>query len=397
MKSFFKDKQFSFQTLRLIGEAVYGSSDIGEVMCACEKIIDGDFESWCIQWSKLAERVHEFADKCYSEENFVSASEAYLRASNYYRTAEFYLHENLKDPRIKELYNKSLQCFSFVVKLNPSIIEAVKIPYEKTNLPAHFYHTNDGKKRPTLIAMTGFDGTKEEMYGLALNALKRGINCLAFEGPGQGEVIRNQNLAFRYDYEKVVTPVVDYLLSRDEVDSDKIILLGESFGGYLAPRAAAFEYRIAACIANTGVFDFMGFRRAENVSREEFFKEIYENEEEANIEMKRQMNRSSEMKWCMTHGMYVFGVETPAKWMLKAKEYYLGDVYKNIKCPTLVVDGEDENIFPRQAKQLYNALTCPKEYMLFTREEGAAAHCQIGAKLISNERIFNWIKNTILN
>jgi alpha-beta hydrolase superfamily lysophospholipase len=76
--------------------------------------------------------------------------------------------------------------------------------------------------------------------------LERGYNCLTFEGPGQGGVIRKQNIPFRYDWEKVVTPVLDYAFSREKiVDPNRIALMGISMGGYLAARAAAFEDRIA--------------------------------------------------------------------------------------------------------------------------------------------------------
>lgn len=396
MKSFFKDSQFSFQTLRLLGEAAWGAADIGEVLATIERIKDEDFESWCLEWTNTAEKLHKFANECYSNGNLVSAGEAYLRASNYYRTAEFYLDKSLEVTRSLELYDKNLECFSFVMKFNKPIIEAVRIPYEETSLPGHFYKVHENMPRPTLIAMTGFDGTKEEMYGVAMAAVKRGINCIAIEGPGQGEVIRKQNLVFRPDYENVITPVVDYLISREEVDSNAILLLGESFGGYLAPRAAAFEHRLAACIANTGVFDFMGFRRPKNMAREEFFKQIRDNFQDTNIELQKIMGTNTEMKWALTHGMYVFDAKSPAEWMIQCEDYWLQDICGKIKCPTLIVDGENENMFPGQAKQVYNLLTCPKEYMMFTSEEGAEAHCQVGAKHISNERIFNWIENVVL-
>ena len=90
----------------------------------------------------------------------------------------------------------------------------------------------------------------------AAPALERGYNCLTFEGPGQGGVIRKQNIPFRYDWEKVITPVLDYAFSRDKtVDPNRIALMGISMGGYLAARAAAFEDRIAACVLYNGVYD----------------------------------------------------------------------------------------------------------------------------------------------
>lgn len=394
MKVIFKDDQFSFQVLRLLGGAVSGASDIGEVISTANKIVEGDFESWCREWTKLAKRIHEFADKCYLEGHLVSAKGAYLRASNYYRTAEFYLHENPNDPRINELYDAGIKCFSKVMKLNKPVIEAVKIPYENTTLPGHFYYEGD-EKRPVLVLVNGFDGTKEEFYGIAMSALARGMNFFTFEGPGQGEAVRSQHLFFRYDYEKVVTPVIDYLISRKEIDPNRIVLMGESFGGYLAPRAAAYEKRIAACIANGGVYDFMGSRPS-NFSREGFFEYVRNNPEEANNSMYEEMKKSSEIKWSVSNAMYVFDAKTPAECLLKTENYYLKGIADKIECPTLVIDVENEGYFKGQSKLLYDALKCKKDFMLFTKEEGAEEHCQVGAKLIAGERIFNWIE-TILN
>ncbi|NRT87179.1 alpha/beta hydrolase family protein [Clostridium beijerinckii] len=396
MKVIFKDNQFSFQILRLLGGATSGSADIGEVISTAQKIKEGDFESWCKEWTALAKRIENFAEECYSNGHLTSARQAYLRASNYYRTAEFYLHENPNDTRINELYNKGIHCFSYVMKLNNPVIEAVEIPYENTNLPGHFYHI-DNNPRPTLVLVNGYDGTKEEFYGLAMSALERGMNFFTFEGPGQGEAVRKQHLFFRYDYENVISPVLDYLLSRNEIDPTAIVLMGESFGGYLAPRAAAFDKRVAACIANGGVYDFMGFRRPSDFSREEFFAYVRNNQEEVNAINYEEMKRNPDMRWAISHGMYVSDAKTPAEFILKTEKYYLKGIADKIKCPTLVIDTENEHFFPGQAKALYHELKCRKDFMLFTKDECAEEHCQVGAKLIAGERIFNWIEDTINN
>ena len=73
--------------------------------------------------------------------------------------------------------------------------------------------------RKTLIAQTGFDGTGEEMfYSIGRAALERGYNLIIFEGPGQGGALRAQGLHFRHEWEKAVTPVVDFALRQKEVD-----------------------------------------------------------------------------------------------------------------------------------------------------------------------------------
>lgn len=399
MNLVFKDDQFGFQLLRLLGESTSGAADIGEVISTAERIKEGDFKSWCDEWSKTARELNKIADECYSKGHMVSAKKAYLRASNYYRTAEFYLHDNPNDPKIGELYNLSLECFSYVIKLNKSFIEAVKIPYENTTLPGHYYRLESSiGPKPVLIAMNGFDGSKEELYGLAMTALEHGMDCLTFEGPGQGEVIRKQKLFFRYDYEKVVTPVIDYLLSRKETDPKKMVLLGESLGGYLAPRAAAFEHRLAACIANEGVYDFLGeFTNKSNITREDLLKSINLNPEKINNETYDSAKTNTSMKWSSSHGMYVFGVDSPAEFISKMGKFYLKGVAEKIQCPTLILDADDDKLLGGQAKPLYDVLTCKKDYILFSSEYGAGAHCQVGAKLIGNESIFTWIETILQN
>jgi len=393
----FKDEQFDFQVLRLLGESVYEAADIGEVVSTAERIKEGDYQSWCGEWTKTAKRLHEAADKAFTDGHLISARKAYLRASNYYRAAEFFLHEKPEDERIDELYDASAACFSKVMELNTPVIKMVKIPYEGTTLPAHYYQLKDEKKlRPVLILLTGFDGTKEEFYGLAMTALEHGMNCLAVEGSGQGEAVKKQHLYFRADYEAVVTPAVDYLLSTGTADPQKIILWGESLGGYLAPRAAAFETRLAACIANSGIYDFLGGGiKSLGITREKILYMAVNTPEQMNEKLYQAAEFNSEMRWKIYQGMYVFGLKTPAELVLAASKLYLKDIAEKIKCPTLIVDTDTDGLIDSQAKPLFDRLTCPKEYMLFLAEDGAGAHCQCGAKLIGNERIFEWIEDVL--
>jgi dienelactone hydrolase len=271
-------------------------------------------------------------------------------------------------------------------------IELIRIPYEQTTLTGYFLKTKNSKKKkpPLLIVHTGFDGTAEELYfGVGVAAMKRGYNCLIFEGPGQGAVIRMQKIPYRYDWEKVVTPVIDYALTRRDVSKRAIALMGISMGGYLAPRAAAFEPRIKACIANGGIFDLT----------ESFYKpfpsEIIEllqsDPEQFNAAIEEIKKESTEIRWFFDNGMFTFDAASPAELMLKIKGYTLEGVAEKIKCQMLVIDSEADMFFSGQPQELYKALTCPKEYILFTRQQAAQAHCQMGATAISNEIIFNWL------
>lgn len=389
---FFQDEAFNFEFTRVIGLAPYQGADIEECLQAGRKVKEGDFESWYAAWFELAERIRKLGDRAAADGHDVSAREAWLRASAYYRTAEFYLHGHPDDPRIRATSRLSRECFR-----RAALAEPVRIPYQNTTLPGYLY-ARDGKPRPTILIQTGFDGTQEELFPQALAALDRGYNALTFEGPGQGEPLREQKLPFRPDWEKVVTPVVDYALARPEVK--EVALMGISLGGYLAPRAAAFEPRLQALVANGGVFFPVEAPLRPLYGREglppdaEGFLELARVQPETvNAALEVGMAHSTNLRWFVQHGMFAFGADSPADLMLKMAPMNMQGVAGRIACPTLVIDSERDTGMQGQARRLFEALTCPRDFLLFTVEEGAMYHCQMGAVLVSNARIYDWLED----
>ena len=162
-----------------------------------------------------------------------------------------------------EAFGKETTVFQKAAALIRPPVELVEIPYEGATLPGYCCQVGDsGRSRPTLVCTSGYDSTINKMYVAFAGALPRGYNVLLFDGPGQGRPLIEQGLVFRLDWENVVTPVVDFALTRPEVNPEKVVLLGWNFGGYLAPRAASGEHRLAACIANTGFWDLFEANKA---------------------------------------------------------------------------------------------------------------------------------------
>lgn len=398
MKIVFNDPTFSFQLLRTIGSSYYGGADIGECLSTAYSIKEGDFESWYREWLKTAERVRKYGEECVSAGNRLSARQAYLRASSYYRTAEFFLHENPNDPRIVETWQNSLDSFLKATDHFSHTFESVEIPFEGTTIPGYFYGTSHSSsspsRRPTIVVHTGFDGTQEELYSqCAVAALERGYNVITFEGPGQGRVIRKQGIPFRYDWEKVLSPVIDYAVGRDDVDSNHVALMGISLGGYLAARAAAFEQRITACILDDGVFDvYRSFVRNFPKPLTDIVEQNIESKSEVlDTAIEVSMGLVTGARWAYSHGMWAFGVTSPFELLRKTLDFTLKPIIDRIKCQTLVLEAEKDESFPGQPKQVYDSLTCPKNYILFTKEEGAEEHCHISALSLANQRIFDWL------
>jgi pimeloyl-ACP methyl ester carboxylesterase len=241
----------------------------------------------------------------------------------------------------------------------------------------------------------------EELYSAAAApALERGYNCLTFEGPGQGEVIRRQKIPFRHDWERVVTPVIDYALNRKEefrIDPNHMALMGISMGGYLAARAAAFEHRISACILCNGVYD--GYDAIASSFPKPLLTAIEEgNSKLVDTTITALMESDPNIRFNIKHGMWTTGTRSPYELIVGARKYTTKGILNNIKCPSLVLDAEKDDSFPGQPKKVYDGLTtvdaASKKYILFTEEEGAEEHCQCGAPALTNQRIFDWLDDT---
>ncbi|MER5887890.1 alpha/beta fold hydrolase [Streptomyces sp. NPDC001941] len=401
---------FWYETLRVLGHIAYGGADFAEVATTAQRITPGDYDSWHDEWLATADRVAGQARDSLAGGHRVSARDGFLRASNYYRSAEFFLHGDSEDPRILHAYDASVDCFRQAAALLTPSVEPVRIPYEGTTLPGYLYRPapaaddagaagTQATRRPTVVMFNGFDGTAEELYFFgAAAAVERGYTVLAFDGPGQPGTRHHQGLTFRPDWENVVTPVLDFASALPEVDPRRIAVLGVSMGGYLAPRAAAFDSRIAAVVALDGVYDLGDISTANlPMPREEAERRLRAPQDpELDAMLEAAMAASPTVKWAMEHGMFVMGAATPRAFAASYLDYHLRDgLAERIECPVLVCAGDDDGFFKGQPEKLYDHLECEKTLMVFTAAEGAAEHCQSGAQRLAMARVHDWLDDVL--
>ncbi|WP_193048152.1 alpha/beta hydrolase family protein [Mycolicibacterium baixiangningiae] len=387
------DESFSFETLRAVGFTAYGGADIGEVITTAERITPGDWESWHREWLALADRVAGIADRCAAAGHAVSAADAYLRASNYYRTAEFFLRDDPRnDPRVADTSARAIETFRSAARIQGRW-ERVRIPYERVLLEGYYLNVSGHNPGPTLLAHGGFDSTVEELfYVLGEAAGRYGWNCLIFEGPGQGSALRVEHLPFRHDWEAVVSPVVDFALTLRGVDADRLALVGMSMGGYLAPRAAAFEHRLAACIAYDGL---LNFNFAALIERQQGHHDSTQPIAAIDQIMDNLAAAPSELRWILSNARWAFDVATAQELLAEVAKYDLTDVAAQITCPTLVCEAENDQFSSDGPAKLYEALHCPKTYLKFAAAEGAGEHCSEGALTLVHQRMFDWLDDTV--
>lgn len=398
MKNIFNDFTMQFELVRTMGHAPFGGADIGECLETAERIDEKSRQSWYQEWLKTAQQNEQFAQKSLENGHSMSARDAYLKSSNYYRAAEFFLRDESEQRASITTAKRSCSCFEKACKLFEPAYERIQIPFEGTTLPGYFFKADGtSQKRPTIIATTGHDGTAEELYFyIGVSGIRRGYNVLTFEGPGQGLALREQGLSFRADWEKAVTPVVDYLFTRSDVDTTRIAIVGYSMGGYFAPRAAAFEHRIVACVANSGVYDFFDGVMGEKANSPEFMTFLKpENESAFNAHVNEIIKENLGAWWKIKNGLYTFRLTSAQQLINAYRAFTLKNCVSQIACPVLICDSQEEHFLGNQAHVLYDKLECPKDFISFSKKDGASLHCQSGAEILSSGRILDWLDDIL--
>jgi pimeloyl-ACP methyl ester carboxylesterase len=386
---------FNFEFVRGLSLQAAGAAEYGECMDTMSRVKNNNFDSWISQWAATADRVADFAEREDRLGNRVSARDAFLRAANYYRMAVFYTHHT--DLRHTQLWRRSKDCFNRMIERNDAVVECLDIDFEGAQLPAYFVSGGEGQ-RPTLIALGGFDSTMEELYcWIGAAAPTYGWNCLMFEGPGQWSALKaNPGLTFRPDYEKPVSAVVDYLLTRSDVDPGRLAIIGYSMGGYLATRAA-LDQRIRAVIPNSLVVDCGAAARAG-------MKGLLKNTTFMDAAFKLIMKVNTPARWGYQHSAWTLGIHSAHEWVEVYQPYSIKDLTDRYHNPMLFLFSEDDihDAAAPSADIIIDmldfmlALKCDRYVRLFTRAEGASSHCQMGGLTYAQAAIFDWL-NHILN
>jgi dipeptidyl aminopeptidase/acylaminoacyl peptidase len=232
-------------TARIVNVAQMRGADFHEAHRAAERIKVGDGESWYTEWQRTGERVEKVAEAAHQAGRNVTARDAYLCASNYYRTAQFYLLGS--DVRKKHSY--CVPCFHKALAFFDNPPELIRFPFEGSFLSGYYYRPlGPARQRHAAVAyLGGVDIIAEKLYFFAAQQLlQRAFGVLCFDGPGMGEPLRVRGIHARPDYEVAIKAALDYLVSRPDVDLNKIALIGQSMGGHYGGRGAAREPRLRA-------------------------------------------------------------------------------------------------------------------------------------------------------
>jgi dipeptidyl aminopeptidase/acylaminoacyl peptidase len=358
----------------LLGAAASGGAELGEVDRVASRLRAdvGDDERWFEEWVAMGDYVRGVARRAERAGHALTAAGAYLRSCLYIQYGERF--RTPKDRAALAAYKRAVESFHrFAALTDAPRIEPVEVPFERTALPAYLVHARNTRKRrpPVVVFFDGLDVTKEIQYAMAAPELtRRGMSVLLVDGPGNGEAIRFRRQYLRHDTESYGAAALDYLETRDDVDAKRAGVMAVSLGGYYAPRIASMEPRYRACVAWGAIWDYHATwrRRVEAAFR-------------------------TDLSVPGHHIEWVLNAKSLDDALKRLEPFRLDGVVQRMRCPFLVLHGEDDRQVPlADAQALYRAAgSKDKTLRVFTREEGGAQHCQRDNRAIGVATIADWL------
>lgn len=384
MKLYFDDANFDGQLQRSVGKADSGMANVGECLAIAGQITAGDRDSWYRAWSGFAGKLARQGQAALAAGHRASARSAFLRAAEYYRQAFFYHRDDLDGQELRTAYPASVQAFQAALPLLGHDAEVLG-----GGLSGYLFSTRADCRLPALLHIGGYDATAEELYASAGPALERGYAFAAVDGPGQGAVLYDQRVPMRPDWEAVVPGMVDALAGHPQVDPRRIVLVGRSFGGLVAPRGASGEQRLAAMIVDPGQLEIgSGLLRR--------LGELGDHLDDPAADSQFQsLLTVPPLQALLAPRMVTHGLTSVREYCRDLLRYTNEDTAAAISCPSFVTDNETDTVSLGQGKALFDRLACPKTFRLFTKAEGAEGHCEGMAPAVFWTAALDWLDEVL--
>lgn len=320
------------------------------VLARCKKQDD-----WYPLWSDAGRDYLALAESALAKGHRVTAGQHFIKATLSYHWAQFFhFSRQAEKDRAQEI---KLACHRRAFDLVTPPIEPLYAEFEGVRLPILLRRPNAEGKHPAVILVCGSDSTKEENFVLENEFLQRGFATVSFDGPGQGEVWPAMKM--RADYHRAISAVIDAVEHHPGIDAERIGLNGKSFGGLLAPAAAATDPRVKACVVNGGYFDTSFYDWSEPLRAIRF--------------------------------QYMLGVPTLAEARAQAVDYDLAPFIGKVNIPLLVIHGGLDKIPSAQAKRIAADAGQPGEYV----ELPNAIHCCHNVTYIATPLAADWLKDKL--
>jgi dipeptidyl aminopeptidase/acylaminoacyl peptidase len=363
---FFPERpEWDVQVMRLAAQATYGGSDHFECLATVEQIkADGETEeSWRRRWSALAEELTSESGRD-GHLSPATIGQRAGRASSYFRTSEFFAP--FESETRKMLFDAARNAFRRAIPALPIEVSITAVRDGDVEYDGYVFRgagASESRPGPGVVFLGGADSYAEELFFFGGAALaERGITVIVADTPGRGSTLRHKNVVSRPDYEVPAGRVLDSLEALEYVDPDRMGVVGVSLGGYYAPRLAAVDDRVRACVCWCACYDVL--------------EDIYLFCEPL----------QAQLRW-------IVGASSDEEAREKLAPFTLADVADQISCPILISHGEADTIIAaRSAVSLYEAVAATDKVLKLWPSGGRGGdHCNYDAWSETVPLMFDWL------
>lgn len=348
-------EDLSTELMRMLAGAQEGGSTVSECWLAASRVDPDDDGSWYREWSAIADSNRNRAAAALASGHIATARRNWLRAMNYYQAAAYPI--DLSEDCRQTALVRMRDCAAQYLQHRQPVGEVVSIPWlEGFPLQGYFLRPRSAAQRSPVVICIGEPGHRKEEFlsKVARHACERGIALLAVDLLGAGTDVRFEEIVRRHKLESTIERIVDYLISRDDVDADRIAILGDNWSSSFVARGIAFDSRFAAAVCDGGIWDAneRAFLRRRSLPAE----------------------RDSDRNWATNR------------------------LLRSIQCPVLVTVGEKGWLEGERVVELTNQIRAEDRDLtlkIFRQGETAAAQGHADNPTLANEFIFDWIASRL--
>ena len=209
--------------------------DPADVREAFASIHTKDKDEWAAAFMGVADRYMNEA-KSLEKTDPTKANADYIRAWRLYSFGRWPIPAS---PGKQRSYDRAIEAFLAHARFWDPPLEVVHIPFEGKEIVGYLRLPKNAKGPvPLVIAVNGLDSRKEDLAESFAAVLPYGIGYLAVDGPGTGQApIKASETA-----DRMLSRVIDYAITRPEVDKTKLVMHGVSWGAYWATKMAIVEH-----------------------------------------------------------------------------------------------------------------------------------------------------------
>lgn len=289
-------------------------------------------EAWAREWQRIAERFDRLGREAAVAGRGTTAAELLVKASNYYRFAEMSLLVDTADRDALE--QAAISAYLVAGRFLKPPLERVCLQVDGFESAAYLRVPTDVERPPIVLILPGLGMVKEHGDFPDQFVVERGMAALTVDLPGQGENRRNFAMN-QANALSIVHAAVDYLVHRPDLDGSRLGLIGTSMGAAAGMLFAAQDRRIKALVEIAGFYYPTAWWDRFPAEIKEFLR-------------------------------YVIGAKDDDELMEMVRPVNLQGHVKEIRCPFLVVHGQQDYIIPfGESDLIWAEATGPRERFIF--------------------------------